>query len=410
MTKTVIVVGAGMVGVSTAIGLLKQGFDVVLVDKRKPGQETSYGNAGLIQSEAVEPYAFPQDWGAILKVIRKGGADVNYHLSAMPKLALPLLRYWKNSQAKAYAKVVPEYSRLIAQAIPTHAELIDEAKAGHLVRKTGWLKVTRDPQLLEREAEHAQLLKKEYGIDSALLDKTALEQLEPQLRTVIGAIHWTGPWSVRDPGALVEHYADLFMLLGGVIATGDANTLTQKDAGWQIQTNEGAFHAENAVIALGPWAAMATRKLGYKLPLFTKRGYHQHFQDTPLTYPTLDADNGYVLAPMRRGVRLTTGAEFAGLTAKPSPVQLNKAVKAAQEIVNLGAPVEAEPWVGNRPCTVDMKPVIGAAPKHKGLWFNFGHGHQGFTLGPASAKLLVQQMMGQPPYIDPSPYLPARFK
>jgi D-amino-acid dehydrogenase len=112
---------------------------------------------------------------------------------------------------------------------------------------------------------------------------------------------------------------------------------------------------------------------------------------------------------MAQGMRLTTGAEFARIGAPSTPVQLRKAEKAARELIDLPEPVEAEPWLGNRPCTVDMKPVMGPAPNHPGLWFNFGHAHQGFTLGPMSGRLLAEMIEGQGTFIDPEPYSASRF-
>jgi D-amino-acid dehydrogenase len=123
----------------------------------------------------------------------------------------------------------------------------------------------------------------------------------------------------------------------------------------------------------------------------------------------LDVANGVMLAPMARGLRLTTGAEFARRDARATPVQLDHAERSTRRLVDLGDGVEAEPWLGARPCTVDMKPVIGPAPRHPGLWFNFGHAHQGFTLGPATGRLLAEMMDGETPFTDPAPYLPSRF-
>ncbi|MGE4337079.1 MAG: NAD(P)/FAD-dependent oxidoreductase, partial [Pigmentiphaga sp.] len=93
----------------------------------------------------------------------------------------------------------------------------------------------------------------------------------------------------------------------------------------------------------------------------------------------------------------------------PTPVQSEHSRQLASELVNLGDPVEPRPWLGARPCTADMLPVMGRAPRHKGLWFNFGHAHQGFTLGPACGRLLADMIEGNTPYLDPGPYLPTRF-
>jgi len=118
----------------------------------------------------------------------------------------------------------------------------------------------------------------------------------------------------------------------------------------------------------------------------------------------LDVENGAALSPMRAGFRVLTGAEIARFDTPPTPVQMVRAEQAARELIDLGEPVEAEPWFGNRPCMPDMLPLVGAAPRHKNLWFHFGHGHQGFTLGPTTAALLAEEIItGQVPMPELSP-------
>jgi glycine/D-amino acid oxidase-like deaminating enzyme len=121
------------------------------------------------------------------------------------------------------------------------------------VRKEGWLQLYRQPALLEAALRHATQVAQAHGLDWAALDGAALVQLEPGLReTPAGAIHWRDPWTISDPGALVEHYAALFVQRGGRIAEGDADSLQQTGLGWRVQTRDGALEAEAAVLALGP--------------------------------------------------------------------------------------------------------------------------------------------------------------
>ncbi len=409
MKKTVLVLGAGMVGTCSALHLALRGHEVTLVDRGAPGRETSYGNAGLIQREAVEPYAFPRDWGTLARVALRRGADVNYHLSAMPRLAVPLARYWANSQSQRHARISQAYAKLIAHCLTEHEALIDEAGAGDLVRREGYLWVFRKEASLQEGAERAQRFAQTQGVRHTLLDADALAAMEPALR-LAGGIHWPEPWAVSDPAALVQQYAALLSRHGARLVAGDAFTLQQTATGWRVHTAEGELEAEQAVVALGPWSDALIRRLGYALPLFVKRGYHRHYTGGPTPRRALlDVDGGFVLAPMRQGVRLTTGAEFARIDAPRTPVQLGRAEILARELLELPQPVEAEPWLGARPCTADMLPVIGPAPRHRGLWFNFGHAHQGFTLGPVSGRLLAEMVEGAAPLVDPAPYAPSRF-
>jgi D-amino-acid dehydrogenase len=230
-----------------------------------------------------------------------------------------------------------------------------------------------------------------------------------------GALHWSDPWSIRDPGGLVKRFLALFESLGGTFVSGDAMALEQRPggAGWRLQTASGMVEAKDAVIALGPWAGDLTDRLGYALPLAVKRGYHMHYAQPaarPLTSWVLDAKYGYLLTPMVRGIRLTTGAEFALRDAPSTPVQVDRDEPHARELFpGLGTRVDAEPWRGARPITPDMMPIIGPAPKHTGLWFAFGHAHHGMTLGPATGRLIGEMVMGETPFIDPSAFSATRF-
>lgn len=412
MTKDIVVLGAGMVGVCTALALRQRGHAVVLVDRQAPGRETSYGNAGIIQREAVQPYAFPREWQAILRVALRQGNDVHYHPTALARLLPALARYWRESAPDRYAATVRAYSALIRHCLTEHGRLIAQAGADDLVRKSGWLQAYRCARPFDEAVRDATTVAREHGLDCQVLDDAGVAAAEPALQgRLAGAIHWRDPWTVADPGELVGRYFALFEREGGIFRHGDAITLQASGAGWTVNTQDGPLTAEQVVIALGPWASALTEPLGYRIPLFVKRGYHRHYAVDPMPrLPLLDMENGVLLAPMRRGLRLTTGAEFARQDAAPTPVQLQRAERYARELVNLGSPVEPKPWLGARPCVADMRPVVGRAPRHRGLWFHFGHGHQGFTLGPVTARLLAELLDGETPFVDPLPYDPMRFE
>jgi D-amino-acid dehydrogenase len=214
---------------------------------------------------------------------------------------------------------------------------------------------------------------------------------------------------VIDPGALTKGYAERE---GGRILTGDAVTLEPSGSGWRVTTSSGPVEAQAAVVALGAWSGELGRKFGYRIPLMAKRGYHMHYASNgraALSRPIVDIENGYVVAPMRRGLRLTTGVELACSSRPPSPVQLERAERIARPLFGLGARIDETPWLGLRPCTLDMRPVIGPAERHPGLWFAFGHAYHGLTLGPVTGRLVGELMNGEPGFTDPAPYRAGRF-
>lgn len=413
MTKNAIVLGAGIVGVSTAIHLQRRGRHVTLIDRKAPGKETSFGNAGLIQREGVVPYGFPQQLGLLIRYAFNNRIDAHYHLKALPGQLAFLARYWWNSGAKRHEMISRAYAPLIEHSISEHNDLIEASNAQHLIRKNGWMEIFRTAGWRDAEFAEAERLRAEFGVMHEQLDAAAVARLEPHIKgDFVGGLRWRDPWSVLDPHGLTMAYRTYFESLGGRCVTGDANSLGRSGSSWRVVTSEGALDAEDAVLALGPWAAVATRRLGYAFPLGVKRGYHMHYAaagDATLNNWTLDAERGYFLAPMNRGIRLTTGAEFAALDAPKTPVQLDRAEKVARTVFPLGERLDPEPWMGARPCTPDMMPIIGKAPRHDGLWFAFGHAHHGLTLGPVTGRALAEAITGEAPFIDISAYSPQRF-
>ncbi|WP_316192031.1 MULTISPECIES: FAD-dependent oxidoreductase [unclassified Bradyrhizobium] len=409
--KSAIVLGGGMVGVGTALHLQSRGWSVALIDRKEPGRETSYGNAGIIQSEAVRPYAMPHDISGLFDIATGSTNDVHYELLALPYHMRPLLQYWWNSFPKRHEQIAQTYARLIGRAAPEHEPLIAAAGAGNLVRRDGFRVIHRQQAQFDKEVKEAEAVHDAFGVKFRVLSARELAQAEPGLTdSGLGGLQWLEPWTVSDPGGLVASYADLFIRRGGKFIHGDATSLAQTGSGWSVRTSEGQIDAEAAVVALGPWSPEFLKRFGYDIPMVRKRGYHRHYAGgAPLDLPLRDAAFGYLMNPMVKGVRITTGAELSGPDAKPTPVQLAKAERAARQLMDLGKPVEPEPWLGTRPCMPDMLPVVGPAARHKGLWLHFGHGHQGFTLGPATGRILAEMMSGESPGVDVAACAPERF-
>lgn len=409
----VLVLGAGMVGVSAALHLLARGRDVILIDRQKlAGEGTSYGNAGLIECASVFPYMFPRSLAEILRYATNRAPQLHYHLSDLPAFLPWLVRYYRASSPERAQRSAMAALPLIRRSLIEHETLIAEADASELMRKTGWIKLFRSDATLGKALGDFERAR-QYGVHGEILDQKAIALREPHLGgDFAGAIHFTEPGFVLDPGGLTKAYATLFERRGGRFLVGDARRLEQTSGGWRIGVDDGAASAREVVVALGPWSDLAFAPLGYTIPLAVKRGYHLHLAprgNAVLNHPVLDFDQGFVLAPMSRGIRLTTSVELARRDAPPSPVQLERALPRAHALFPLGEPVEAKPWMGARPCLPDMLPVIGRAPRHQGLWFDFGHHHHGLTLGPATGRLLAEMMTGEVPFADPTPFAVERF-
>ena len=389
--KEIVVLGAGMVGIGTALALQDRGHTVTVIDRRAPGQETSFGNAGVIQAEAMEPYAMPRDLRTLLGFGMGRSNDVLLQWRDLPRFARPLLSYFKASAPAYHAEVSKVYARMIARVRDDHDALIKAAEAERLVRKTGLGEIYRTARAFDAAVSEAGRKARTYGLQLRVLSGHELRSEDPSVQgEIAGALIWDDTWSSNDPGGLVGAYAALFEKRGGTFLIGDAGRLRQAGNGWQITCDTGEVTAEHAVVALGPWSSAFIRRFGYKVPMLLKRGYHTHMKTpTQPVRPYLDAEHGYVFSQMQAGLRLTTGAELTAQHRPQRTRQLDHAKAAIRQLIPDISENDGPVWHGHRPCLPDMLPRIGQARNHAGLWFNFGHGHQGFTLGPTTGKILA---------------------
>ena len=413
MRYEVIVIGAGMVGTSIAWHLQKNNAQVLLLDKKLPGSETSYGNAGLIQREAIHTHPFPRQISEMIRVLPNQGTDIRYRIPALLRYHQALLQYWQYSTPKSVKKIESEWQTLIEHCTSEHQVMISASGADELITRDGWLQLHRSEETLKTAIE-AAIDARQQGVEHRVLSLDALKKVEPNANFdgFVGAIHWLNSWQVSNPSALVKAYAKSFQEMNGTLTESDVKSITPENDGWKVETDKGVFYSDKLVIAAGPWSNQLIKPLGYDLPLFPMRGYHQHFaidDKNTIHHSMFDMDKGFVMGPMQQGIRITTGAEMTTMDAPKNFGQLQTVLKLARKILPLDNAVEDEAWAGSRPCMPDMKPVISPAHQHDKLWFAFGHSHQGFTLGPITGRLVEEMIHDKPLTVDVQPFDARRF-
>ncbi|MBD7948237.1 NAD(P)/FAD-dependent oxidoreductase [Psychrobacter communis] len=413
MRYDVIVVGAGIVGTSIAWHLQKNNAQVLLLDKKPPGEETSYGNAGIITREAINTKPFPRSVKEIFSVLPNNRTDIRYRCSAIYGFQRSLFQYWQYSCAKNIEVIDKEWVTLIEHCTNEHEPMIKAAGAEALVSKIGWIELHRHSIDFEKAISKA-VKAAEQGVEYQVLSLVALQALEPNLNFTdyIGGIHWKNSWQIKNPSSLVKAYAKSFAAMAGQVKQSTVTDIMQTAEGWQVVCGDDTYVCQHVVIAAGPWSAELIKPLGYNIPMFPMRGYHQHFKITPknaLSHSLFDVDKGFVMGAMEQGIRVTTGAEMANLDAPKKFDQLEAVLTHARKLAPLEDAVEAKAWCGTRPCMPDMKPVIGRASKHDNLWFAFGHAHQGLTLGPVTGRLIEEMIHNKPLFIDAKPFSSHRF-
>lgn len=413
MKTDVIVLGAGIIGVSAALHLQKKGRKVVLVDRRGIGEETSSGNAGMLVRAGIRPYHFPKDPVLLARSITKQFGGFNYHPQFLLTHFPWLISYAWHSRAQSIEQISADMLPLIETCVTEHQALALEAGAQKLLHAAGWLTVYRSEKSFRRAVAAAQGMAKKYNLDFDVIERQQLAARFPiKVDKLQGGLYWRDPYSCSNPESLVKAYGALFERNGGVFIRADARNVTGQANQWRLSTPSTSIEAKEIVVALGAWSKEIYEPLGYRFPMVDKRGYHMHYKSSlPDSFhtPVTDMDHGYVLAPMEQGLRMTTGVELAARDAPYTPVQLKRLETIAKDIVDLGQRADSTAWMGTRPCFADMRPIVGAAQNHAGLWFCFGHNHVGFSVGPGCGKLLAEMMTGDTLFMNPLPFSPNRF-
>src|SRR6266481_2472115 len=409
-TAEVIVLGAGIVGVSAAYAARQRGLSVILVDRRESGSETSYGNAGILSSGSISPLNNPSLWNALPKYLTNRHAALRWNPNWAVRNIDWLARFLANAATSRIRPRATALHGLIGASLKLHREWIVKADAAQRIRETGWLKAWRSDAVAAAKQEQALLT--EYGIESRLLDRQAISALEPSILPVytVGLLH-TQTASVDSPGAVVKAYARMVTGSGGEIRQSDIKAIVPEDNGWRVALADGEIRARDVVVALGPWSADLLRPLGYRVPLAYERGYHREFKPNParsLQRPIHDAEGSFLMSPMENGIRVTSGVELTDRDAPSSFAQLDQVVPLARGVVEFGEAV-GDPWRGARPTLPDSLPMIGPAPRHAGLWLAFGNQHIGFTTGPAPGAAIAAMIGGAPPPFDATAFAPSRY-
>ena len=412
MSRSITVLGAGSVGVASAIHLQRRGWRVTLVDRREPGRETSYGNAGIINPGSMVPLNSPDLHRTLLALLSNRRAELRYDLRHVLRNLSWVLAFLRASKTRAADESSRALATLTAESLTEHRALMQRTGNLHRLTEVGWLKVFRGARGYDSSSFGARLLA-ECGIAVEHHDATSLAELEPALEPIFrSGIVLPGGGLVDDPGALIAEHAARFVADGGELRRLDVVGIGGEGSDLHYVTPEGSVVCERLVVAAGPWSGDLLESAGWDVPLVVERGYHAHYRlagETPLRRSVHDIDGGYIMGPMSRGLRVTTGVELVPRDAPSNLAQLEQVEPRVREAIALGERTPDPIWRGSRPTLPDSRPAIGPVPGRTGLWVNFGHQHIGLMTGPVSGKLLAQLIDGERPDIDTTPFDPARW-
>ncbi|MFC6673796.1 NAD(P)/FAD-dependent oxidoreductase [Marinobacterium aestuariivivens] len=410
---TVAIVGAGVVGLCTALEAQRQGYTVTLIDREAPGKGASFGNAGYLATELIEPLSTGKTLRSAMSMWLKPDGPLALPLGYLHRILPWLARFVLAARPSQAARSRQGLVALNRAAVPAWQRCLEDIGAGEQLCRSGYLLVWESPDRLDDARLHADYLR-QWDIPAELVQGARLAELEPALvATVSHALYFPEACQVREPYQLCQALFAAFEARGGVYLQQSVRALRPGEDGMALDTDAGALRFDRAVICAGAWSKALLQSVGLEVPLEAERGYHLSFAAgaNTLQHPIGSAERRFVMSPLQSGLRAVGFTELGGLTLKPFRRRYETLRRHSEALLPelAGPAVETTEWMGHRPTLPDSLPVIDRHPQHDRLLFAFGNQHLGLTQAAISAELVVSLMAGRQPRLDPKPYRVSRF-
>ncbi|MGK7651641.1 NAD(P)/FAD-dependent oxidoreductase [Roseovarius sp. B08] len=410
--RNVAVIGAGIVGVSTALWLAREGQQVTLVDRAGPGEATSFGNAGLLASAATLPVPGP---GLLRKAPRMAldpREPLYLRMRHLPALAPWLFRYLRHASAEAARKRADAILPLIGDSLADHQALASGTPAEKYVLPCDYVYGYADRSGFEAD-RFSWDLRTAQGFDFSVMDRTAFRSYDPIFGDAIGcAVRMPNHGRISDPGAYVKALAAAAEGLGAKFVRSEAKGIVRKDGQVRgLRLDGDTLPCDTVVVAAGAWSKELTRSLGLVVPLHPESGFHIELWDPSQTprAPLMFAAGKFVITPMEGRIRLAGMVGYGGFDAPPPEAPYRMFLRHLKKALPGLEWKETTRWMGHRPAMADSLPMIGPVPGISGVYTGFGHDHVGLTAGPKTGRILAQMISGRRPNIDVGPFAPERF-
>ena len=412
MKKKIVVIGSGIVGLCSGIELLERGYNVTIIDPNEPGSQTSYGNAGVITDSSLIVINNPQLLKSLFSLIFKTRNSFRYSKLFVITRFFWVLRFLMFSNQKHMENAAKAYKALQTLSLKTHHELIKKSLSTNLILKPGWLKLFKNEDSFQNYSNEMNILNKN-NVNYIELNTAQIKDKFPELKVNFArGILFKNSIRVNSPLKLSKKYFDYFLKIGGAYIKDSCNSLLYNNK-WQLLTSKNDnYEFDHVIVATGPWSKKFLSNLGYNIPLAWERGYHHHYstkEKISITPVIHDVEGGFVYSSVGNEIRITSGVELNFFEAPSNENQITEVIKQLSEILPLKDKLTPKAWLGSRPTLIDSMPMIGKAPKHNNLWFNFGHNHIGLSTSAGSAKVLADMLEGKENLIDTEPYSPSRF-
>ncbi|MDA9481311.1 hypothetical protein XI07_04560 [Bradyrhizobium sp. CCBAU 11445] len=411
------IIGAGIVGLMTALEIQRTGRQVIVIDPGEPGgrQAASYGNAAWIGPGGIMPISVPGLWRQVPGFLMDKSGPLVIRWASLPSLLPWLLRFvWAGRSWKKVEECAKLRFELCRSSTIDHQKVAAEAGVDHLVEQKGSLNIYRDRSEFLASG-FAWDMRRRLGIKFIELDETELQKLEPNIsgRYRLGVLI-PDQAHITDLKAYCQAIANLIEKRGGEFIRAQATGLAiSRGRVRAVKTGGGVIECSQVAITAGIGSRKLAAAAGDRVPLISERGYHVVIADGGHTIiqPILPADAQMCITPTRQGLRIAGQVELATVEATPDWRRAEVLQRWVSRVFRVPPETDEviDQWMGHRPSTPDGLPCIGAAPSCDGLFYGFGHGHAGLTQAPATAKLLAALVAGQEPPFDISAMAVGRF-
>ncbi|MGK9339793.1 NAD(P)/FAD-dependent oxidoreductase [Sinorhizobium meliloti] len=409
--RDIIIIGAGVIGLATALRLAAHGRDVTVLDPHEPGSGASYGNAGTIANYAAIPVGSPAVLKRLPQLLLDRDSPLSISRSALVALMPWLLRFAYQSLPGNAARNAGVIAALLEQSPSGWIELASEAKAGDLLSQNGCLYVYDTAKAAAGAAADIALRKK-FGIAQEIVSPDDVARLEPALPACDGGgVFFPDAVNLTDPGAMMRRLTKAADAAGVTFVRAAATRIDRGAEGVRVSCADRSFLAHHVVIAAGAYSKRFAAQAGDHIPLDTERGYHVEYdtQTPPVSRPVCPVSRGFYLVPMAGRLRVAGTVELGGLKAPINPRRIALLERGAKALFPHLGPADRQ-WLGFRPSLPDSIPVIGPSRHGNDVVYAFGHGHLGLTMAPVTARLVQRTLAGRESSEPVAGASPRRFR
>lgn len=392
--KKILVIGAGIIGLSTAYYLQSANQQVTLMDYKDPGSGTSRGHASMIANYGIPGINQPQVWSQLPRYLFSQNSPIAIKWSKIFNLTPWFIQFLKNCNTKLMYKTAMLTFELLQNSLSNYKELLADIDASELLKNHGVLYVWIDSK--QQPSKSQVSIRSQCEVKQIKLSGTEVREIEPNLsKKIQGGWHFPRAHHTIDPDIILKKIFQAFLEKGGVFLKDKINSINPHDEKVIINKNQ----YDETVICTGSYSKELVKQIeGQLIPLETERGYHIEFPQSLelLKTPTCLVETGMYLSPLNKRIRAAGTVEFGGLSNKISQSRINYIVKNARRLLPSLQDYQ-NPWLGFRPTLPDCLPVIGHSPKYKNIYYAFGHNHLGWTLGPTTGRLIANKIIKNKP-------------